>query len=240
MRLAQLLASMKDDDGRVLVDGFYDGRAAADGGGAGDARRRAGRSAALKALFGIAAPEQAGLKLQEALQFPSLNIRGLSSAFVGGKARTIIPDRAMAEIDMRLVKETPAERMRELVLAHIRAQGYHVVTTEPDDETRARYPQIVQLTLGASGTNAYRTVDAPADLEEVARRRMHERASASRRSQFARSAARCRSRLHRGARLAGDQRADRQLRQQPARREREPPPRALFRAIVTIAALLTM
>ena len=92
MRLAQLLATMKDDDGKVLVKGFNDGLAAAHGGGAGDARRRARRSRALQALFGIAAPERRGLQLQEALQSPSLNVRGLSSAFVGDEARTIIPD----------------------------------------------------------------------------------------------------------------------------------------------------
>ena len=46
---------------------------------------------------------------------------------------------------MRLVKETDAERMLQRVLAHIRAQGFHVlINAEPDDETRARYPRIVR------------------------------------------------------------------------------------------------
>ena len=95
--------------------------------------------------------------LQEALQFPSLNIRGLQSGDIGDQARTIIPDRAIAEIDVRLVKETDAERMLQRVLAHIRAQGFHVlVDTEPDDETRARYPRIVRVSR-VSWTNAYRT-----------------------------------------------------------------------------------
>ena len=42
-RLAALLATMKDDDGRVLVAGFYDGIQPLVAGRAGDARRRAGR-----------------------------------------------------------------------------------------------------------------------------------------------------------------------------------------------------
>ena len=108
MRLAELLATMKDDSGKVLVDGFYDGIPPP------TAAERAildavpDDPAALQKLFGIAGPESPALKLQDALQWPSLNVRGLSSGFVGADARTIIPDRAIADIDIRLVKETPA------------------------------------------------------------------------------------------------------------------------------------
>ena len=168
MRLVQLLATMKGDDGRVLIKGFYDGlpplaaeeQAILDG--------VPDDPAALQALFGIAAPERPGLKLQDALQHPSLNIRGLSSAFVGGEARTIIPATAPAEIDVRLVKETPAARLHELVVAHIRAQGWHVVTTDPDDAMRATYPKIVKVIARGDGTNAFRTSPLLPISEQVA------------------------------------------------------------------------
>lgn len=157
MRLAELVATMKDDNGKVTIDGFYDGippfnaeeRAILDG--------VPDDPAALLELFGVAGPEAPGLKLQDALQYPSLNIRGLSSAFVGGDARTIIPATAIAEIDIRLVKETPARRMHDLLLAHIRKQGWHVVTSDPDDATRAKFSRIVKVTTQGEGTNAYRT-----------------------------------------------------------------------------------
>ena len=157
MRLVQLLATMKDDAGKVLVDGFYEGLPAL------AAEERAildgvpDDPAALQALFGIAGPERAGLTLQEALQYPSLNIRGLSSAFVGPEARTVIPASATAEIDIRLVKETPAARLHDLVVAHIRARGWHVVTTDPDDAARAKYPRIVKVIARDDGMNAFRT-----------------------------------------------------------------------------------
>ena len=157
MDLVQLLASMKDANGRVLVSGFYDDVPPL------TAREREilaavpDRTEDLKRFFGIQRTEQVGDNLQEALQFPSLNIRGLQSGDVGDQARTIIPDRAVAEIDVRLVKETDAERMLQRVLAHIRAQGVHVlIDAEPDDETRARYPRIVRVSR-VSWTNAYRT-----------------------------------------------------------------------------------
>lgn len=161
MRLAQLLASMKAADGRVLIDGFEDGLGPIPP----DERMLLDEvpddPEGLKRLFGIAAHERADLPtLQRALQRPSLNIRGLSSGFVGDQARTIIPDRATAAIDIRLVKETPGAAMAEKVRAHIRKQGFHILDDEPDDETRARHERIVRL-RSRGETDAYRT--SPSD-----------------------------------------------------------------------------
>ncbi len=154
--LVRLLASLKDGRGRVLVPGFYDGLEPL----APEERAMLAAvpddEAALKKLFGIAETEQPGLSLQEAVQMPSLNIRGLSSAFVGENSRTIIPDRAVAAIDIRLVKETPAAPMLERIKVHIARQGYFLVDRDPDDATRAAHPRIVKLETEAGGTNAYR------------------------------------------------------------------------------------
>ena len=154
--LAHLLASMKDETGQVLVKGFYDGidplppqeQALLDA--------VPDDPASLRRLFFIAAPERSDLSLQQALQLPALNIRGLSSAVVGPDARTIIPDRAIAFVDIRLVKETPSRAITEKLLAHIRAQGFHVVESEPDDETRIRYPRIVKV-IFRGGAEGFRT-----------------------------------------------------------------------------------
>jgi acetylornithine deacetylase/succinyl-diaminopimelate desuccinylase-like protein len=155
--LVQLLASMKDANGRVTVQGFYD-----DVPRLSDEERKIladvpDRGDELMTFFGIHRTEQVGANLQEALQYPSLNIRGLQSGDIGEQARTIIPDRAIADIDVRLVKETDAERMLQRVLAHIRAQGFHVLMdAEPDDAARARYDRIVRVSR-VQWTNAYRT-----------------------------------------------------------------------------------
>jgi acetylornithine deacetylase/succinyl-diaminopimelate desuccinylase-like protein len=156
-RLAQLLASMKDDRGRVLVPGFYDGIRLS------PEDRRILKAVpddepALLKLFGVSEPDLVGESLQEALQYPSLNVRGLESAYVGAQARTIIPDHATAAIDVRLVKETEGEALLAKIRAHIENQGYHVVEADPDDETRARYPKIAKLdSPRGEGTSAYRT-----------------------------------------------------------------------------------
>lgn len=157
MRLAQLLASMKDDRGRVVIPGFYDGIRLSP-----EDRRILSAvpddEAALLKLFGVSEPDLVGESLQEALQYPSLNVRGLESAYVGAQARTIIPDHATAAIDVRLVKETDGAALLAKMRAHIENQGYHVVEADPDDETRARYPKIAKLESPRSeGTSAYRT-----------------------------------------------------------------------------------
>ena len=83
--------------------------------------------------FGVAAPERAFERLQDALQSPTLNVRGLTSGHVGAGARTIIPDRATAAIDVRLVKETRAEDLVEKIRAHIQRPGLQLVNADPDD-----------------------------------------------------------------------------------------------------------
>jgi acetylornithine deacetylase/succinyl-diaminopimelate desuccinylase-like protein len=103
MELSRLLASMKDADGRVLIDGYYD-----DVTPLGDAEKKALaelplNDGDLQRELGIAKPEGGGKKLVELIMQPSLNIRGLRSAYVGEQAQNVVPDRAEASLDARLV-----------------------------------------------------------------------------------------------------------------------------------------
>jgi acetylornithine deacetylase/succinyl-diaminopimelate desuccinylase-like protein len=107
--------------------------------------------------FGVAGPELAFPKLQDALQMPTLNVRGLASSFVGAGARTIVPDRAIAAIDIRLVKETSGADLVAKIRAHIGKQGYHLVDADPDDATRAKYSRIARLSLNGPILSAFRT-----------------------------------------------------------------------------------
>jgi acetylornithine deacetylase/succinyl-diaminopimelate desuccinylase-like protein len=171
MDLIQLVASMKDENGRVLVEGFYD-----DVPPLTPEEKRILASVPddpkeLMQFFGISRTDRVGSNLQEALQYPSLNVRGLRSAYIGSEARTIIPESAIASIDIRLVKETDPDRMIRRVRDHIRKQGFTIVDKEPDDAMRAKYPRIVMVSSGSggatfAGTKAYRTeVNHPASIE---------------------------------------------------------------------------
>ncbi len=155
MQLAQLLASMKDAEGRVVIEGFYDGIDLTP-----DDQRVLDEVPDdledLKRSLGFSQADKVGDSLQEAIQYPSLNVRGLRSAWIGDEARTIVPDTATAAIDVRLVKETRPEDIYQKLLKHIEMQGFHIVAEEPDDAVRAEHGRIVRVIHGGS-TNAYRT-----------------------------------------------------------------------------------
>ena len=160
-RLALLLASMKDESGRILVKNWNDGIAKLTPEEEAMVAAVPDDAATILKAFGVAAPEAAYPNLQQALQYPTLNVRGMTSAFVGAGARTIIPDSATASIDIRLVKETPAAAMVAKLRAHVIAQGYHIVDGEPDDDARGRHAKLARLRTFGDGTNAFRT--SPAD-----------------------------------------------------------------------------
>jgi acetylornithine deacetylase/succinyl-diaminopimelate desuccinylase-like protein len=157
LRLSHLLASMKDDAGKVLVKGFYDGLAPLSAEEKALVAAVPDDSQRMLRAFGVAEPELPGRSLQEGFQLPTLNIRGLSSGHVGAGARTIIPDSAVAEIDIRLVKETRAGDMKAKLQSHIRAQGFHLLDGPPDDDARAKHARIASLEWRETATEAFRT-----------------------------------------------------------------------------------
>lgn len=141
---ARLLSAMKDESGKVLIPGFYDGVNFTES----DLKAMAAVPESLEQIqneLGIAEAEKVGINYQEAMQFPSLNVRGIRAAWVGKEVRTIIPSEAIIEIDMRTVKETPAERQVELVRQFIADQGYHFVEGEPSDQERETYSKLVSF-----------------------------------------------------------------------------------------------
>ena len=167
LELSRLLASMKDAEGRVTVEGYYDEVVPL------TAEERAllagvpDDSAELMRVLGIAAPERAGRSLQEGFQEPTLNVRGLAAAHVGAGARTIIPDRAVAELDLRLVKETSGARLMSRIADHIRRQGFHLVDADPTDAQRASHPRLARLEVDGE-TPAFRTSPLLAESRALA------------------------------------------------------------------------
>jgi acetylornithine deacetylase/succinyl-diaminopimelate desuccinylase-like protein len=164
LELARLLASMKDADGRVTIAGFYDSAAPL-----GAAERRALAAVPpfedeLRRDLGLAASEGGDARYGERMALPSLNVRGFVSGSVGETARNVIPPEATASLDLRLVKGDDPEAMLELVAAHVRRQGWHVVSEPPDHATRLAHPRIARLVRQPH----YRAVRTAIDLPIVA------------------------------------------------------------------------
>ncbi len=160
LRMAHLLASMKDSDGRVLIKGWNDGIRLS------DAEQQAMKAVPdqeeqIRRKLGVAVVDQVGTYYQESLQYPSLNVRGLSSGWVGKEARTVVPATAVAELDIRLVPESDPERLLQLLRNHIQQQGYTILAEAPTAEERQQHPRLVTMTSEIS-YHAFRTpMDSP-------------------------------------------------------------------------------
>ncbi len=158
--MSHLLASMKNEAGRVTIDGYYN-----------DINLTAETRSLLaqvpdneediKAGLGIHQPDEVGKGYQEALQYPSLNVRHIETSWKGPGLKTIIPEWVTAHIDVRLVAETDGAEQLQKIKAHIEQEGYLLLNREPTDEERMAHRKIVKFN-GNAGVNAFRTsMNAP-------------------------------------------------------------------------------
>jgi acetylornithine deacetylase/succinyl-diaminopimelate desuccinylase-like protein len=160
MELVQLLSTMKDKNGKVTIKGFYDDVTPLS----------AMEKAAIKAIppvetqlkneLGFLNEESGNRGLTESINLPSLNINGLQSANVGKLSANVIPTKAIASIDLRLVAGNDWQRQQLKVINHIKSLGYFVTEKEPTIEERKSHPKIIQI-AASSGYNAQKT---PMDL----------------------------------------------------------------------------
>ena len=157
---SRLIAGMKDENGVVLIPGFYEGvkltpqekeilNQVPD-----DPEELGG-------MLGISKPEKIGATYQEALQYPTLNIRGIKAGSTGNEVRTVIPAEVVVEIDMRLVPETPASRQIDLVRKYVIDQGYYLVRDGPTEGERAKYEKLASFNFSLGSTPFRTNYDSP-------------------------------------------------------------------------------
>jgi acetylornithine deacetylase/succinyl-diaminopimelate desuccinylase-like protein len=111
--LAQVIAKLKDEDGKILIPGFYD-------------KVQTPSKAELAAWKALPFDEEhyretevgsasltgePGLSvLERTWARPTLDVHGMPGGFIGAGAKTVIPAKAVAKVSMRLVPDmTPAE-----------------------------------------------------------------------------------------------------------------------------------
>ncbi|HTI08263.1 MAG TPA: M20/M25/M40 family metallo-hydrolase [Puia sp.] len=157
LMLAKLLASMKDDSGRVTIKGFYDDVQPLSDVEAKALREVPSVDEQMKQELGVATTEMPGKSLSEAINLPSLNINGIQSGNVGSQASNQIPTYATAVLDLRLVLGNDWQRQQQKVIDHIRAQGYMVLDHDPTDDERRTYPRLIKVIRPAGSYNAQRT-----------------------------------------------------------------------------------
>jgi acetylornithine deacetylase/succinyl-diaminopimelate desuccinylase-like protein len=160
-RMSNILSSMKDENGIVKIKGYYEGINITD-----EVKEYLDavpdNEDEMKDKMEFKTPESVGNSYQEAIQYPSLNVRGIRSGWVGSEVRTIVPSECIAEIDVRLVIETDGYKLHDLIKKHIESLGYIVTDKEPSKEMRLKYDKIVRFNSRVSYP-AFRT-DINSDL----------------------------------------------------------------------------
>lgn len=156
MQLAHLLVSMRDETGRILIDGYYD-----DVEPLSDLEREAianmpDTTEALKDELSVHTPEGGGERLEVLITRPALNVRGIQAGGVGEQGRNIIVSSATASLDLRLVPDQAPAGVRELLEAHVAGQGFHIVHEDPSAATLRAHARVARLEWG-SGYPAMRT-----------------------------------------------------------------------------------
>jgi acetylornithine deacetylase/succinyl-diaminopimelate desuccinylase-like protein len=147
-RLTWALNSLKGPDERILIPGWYD-----------DVRSPSERDRALMAALPEVSEEYrtrygvkeflkgltGGVELRIAEVFePTCTICGLTSGYQGPGSKTVLPAKASAKVDFRLVPDQQPESCADLLRAHLGAQGFADVQvsvlggepparTDPDD-----------------------------------------------------------------------------------------------------------
>ncbi len=156
--LARILSRMWDDDGEIIVEGFWD-----------DVREPTDVEMALiedlpydpagmSEVFGVS---DIGLSREEFylnLMFrPTLTINGLRSGYTGEGTKTVIPCTAAAKLDMRLVPDQDPERVFQSIRNHVHSCGANVEEAEaicvkgvPPSRTRTDTPAAQAVISGVA------------------------------------------------------------------------------------------
>ncbi|MCS7143346.1 MAG: M20/M25/M40 family metallo-hydrolase [Aigarchaeota archaeon] len=126
-RLIRALSTMRDDGGNVTIEGFYDDVEDLDSSSVQmietltkegfedyeEYERHSIGSIGSKAEF-----------LRRLLSHPSMNVSGIYSGYSGIGSKTVLPNRAVAKIDVRLVREMRPERVVSLIESHLERHGF--------------------------------------------------------------------------------------------------------------------
>lgn len=161
MMIATLIASMRDDDGRIKIAGYYDDVTPVTAAEHRAVAELPKYDSTLREALGLHHTEANNELLAERIMLPAFNVRGIRVGGVRETGSNTIATEAYASFDLRLVPgQTPA-RVRQLVEAHIRKQGFWITSDSVTVAMRLAHPKVARLEWGAG----YPASRAPMDGE---------------------------------------------------------------------------
>ena len=140
--LAKMLATLRDENGKISVAGFYDGVPVLSDVEAGEVAELPFDTAVEAKALGVpslAGGEHDKLPLERMWFRPTLELNGIWGGYQGPGHKTIIPSWAKAKISARLVGTQEPSHVQAVVKAHLEkaAPPGVTVTIEADGDTRA-------------------------------------------------------------------------------------------------------
>ena len=133
-RLVGALASLKDSTGRVAIEGFYDSVRPLTTQEKDILTKMPDNTEALREALGLETflDDLEGYAWRERLYgSPTCNICGLDAGYTGPGLKTVLPARARAKIDFRLVPDQAPQEVLAQLRAHLDHHGYTDIAIEP-------------------------------------------------------------------------------------------------------------
>ena len=162
--LAELVTSLRDGDGKILVDHFYDDVVPPSAADLAAVRALPPVEDDLRRKLLLGATEANDAPLAERIMLPALNLHGIRVGQVGEQSTNAIPTEATATFDFRLVPNQAPAHIRETVEAYLTKRGWFIVHAAPTADERLGHARVVELRWGG-GYPAYRTpIDDPVGL----------------------------------------------------------------------------
>ncbi len=125
-RLAKAVSSMRDENGRVTIDGFHDDVRPPSPTDLEFIARIPDESRALQKAYGIKGffENASGARFyQRAALEPVLNINGFHGGYGDAGSKTVLPCEGFVKLDFRLVPDQQPQRVVQLVRAHLEKIG---------------------------------------------------------------------------------------------------------------------
>jgi acetylornithine deacetylase/succinyl-diaminopimelate desuccinylase-like protein len=125
--LIDLLHTMRDKDGNVLIEGFYDDVQKPDEKMVALIRSLPFDKKEIRKIIGYDAFDMdAETYYRKLMLEPTFNIAGFTSGYGGEGSKTIIPQKATIKADMRLVVDQNPDAIYEKVVAHVKRHAPNV------------------------------------------------------------------------------------------------------------------
>ena len=122
--LSEIIASLRNPDGSVAIEGFYEDVAELPPAIAEQWQRLPFDEAGFLGGAGLTTPagEQGRSVLEQTRSRPTCEINGISGGYTGDGFKTVIPSKASAKISFRLVSGMDPAKIRNAFRAHVRAR----------------------------------------------------------------------------------------------------------------------